>query len=253
MTEEIEQEVERYCKKQVLTRSDIVNIELIVQDLKTKIKNLKQSDKDFVRFVNLLGKASKIKNREDFQQAVELSEQKTRSRLSLQAKTPKRIIPLTPELRERSTEKMANFDFGVGLRLDTLEEIYLDKVENFLALAECYYNTLSAQGKIDLIKFLIAGKIKGIAKNRLGNSTVTTLADLKTELLSKVVAQESSESLQKKLTAIRQGRKSLTEFAHSLENLASRLAATMVREHVTEDKATAPIINYHLVTQLSVV
>lgn len=122
------------------------------------------------------------------------------------------------------------FNFEVGLRLDCLESTDLAKIQDFFNVAECYHNTLSDTGKTELVKFLVAAKIKGAAKSRLGSCTVEAFDILKTTCINRIAAHEASSTLQLQLTSASQGRKTLTEYGEQLRSLAKRLALALARE-----------------------
>lgn len=128
------------------------------------------------------------------------------------------------------TYPMANFDFNIAFKLDELSLTSAVKVEEFFGTVECYYDTLNEAGQTALIRFLIKSKIKGEAKIRLGACDATTLITLKAAVNQRVLAAETSEQLIKALQNTNQGRRSLTEFAKKLEDLATRMASASIRE-----------------------
>ena len=127
--------------------------------------------------------------------------------------------------------KMANFDFSVGLRLDELSSTRAADISSFIDLVTCYHDTLSSEARKELIRFLVAAKIKKEAKVRLGSEKPTTLEELKGVLFGKVLAAETEEEILAKLQTARQGRRSLAEFTNYLSDLAERLAAAMGRKY----------------------
>lgn len=130
---------------------------------------------------------------------------------------------------------MANFDLSIALKLDELREVRIQKITDFLNVVQCYHDMLTEEGKFSPIKFIVAAKIKEEPKTRLGSTQIETFEQLKTALLTKVVAQESSEMLQKKLTTLRQNKMTLTEYAKQLMDLANRLTIAIKREQQLQD------------------
>lgn len=130
---------------------------------------------------------------------------------------------------------MAAFDLNLAFKLEALKSTESRKIIEFVAQAEFMYNEFDSEGKEKFIKFLTSCKIIGEAKVRLGHTVPTTFVDLKNQLLSKVLARETSEQIQEEIARSRQGYGTLAEFATKLEDLADRLASAMIREtNITE-------------------
>lgn len=139
-------------------------------------------------------------------------------------------VPIQKLGSARVEANMANFDFSTGLRLDELTSTKAVDIESFIDVASCYHDTLSEAGQLSLVKFLVAAKIKKEAKTRFGITVPTTLEELKKTLRTKVLAAETEDELLAKLHNARQGKRNLQDFARYLGDLASRLAAAMVKK-----------------------
>ena len=141
----------------------------------------------------------------------------------------------------KQPDTMANFDFGIALKLDELKSTKATDVASFLELTKCYHETLNEAGKTALIKFLQAGKIKGEAKIRYGSTRAETLEQLKDNLYRNVLAAETEEEILTKIQSAKQGKRPLKEFASYLADLTERLTAAMIRQqhHTTEEQRAA--------------
>lgn len=133
------------------------------------------------------------------------------------------------------------FDFNIAFKLDELTSSTAKKVEEFIEQIECYHDALSETGRATLVKFIIKSKIKGEAKTRLGQCSTTSFAELKTQILAKVLANETSEEISRKIYMATQGKKSLVDYARQLEDLSTRLASASLKETPTLNVATTKL------------
>lgn len=132
---------------------------------------------------------------------------------------------------ENNEVTMSNFNFETGLKLPVLNaDCDAVIIRDFIDTVESYHDTLSAAGKTALLAFVVKNRVQGNAKTRLGQSNITTFAELKRELLGKLGVAETKESLHAKLSGLRQGRMSLTDYAETLELTALKLATLQIQE-----------------------
>lgn len=138
---------------------------------------------------------------------------------------------------------MADFKFETGLKLPTLvDDCDIVAVRDFLDVIESYHEVLNAAGKTALISFILKNRLQGKAKTRVGQQTANTFAELKEVLLTTLGVKETIESLNSKLSTLRQGKKSLTEYVEELDLTALKLANLQVKAlGLTEDIAVKAV------------
>lgn len=142
------------------------------------------------------------------------------------------IVKEEEESSDQIETQMAEFDLRTANGFESLESVEIKKINDFIAVAEFYYNTLTAAGKRTYLKFLTTCKIKGQAKTRFGDpeGDIATFEELKSRMSSNVAATETVAKLQGKLMALRQNRKTVDEFADQLNELSERLVAATLKE-----------------------
>lgn len=129
-----------------------------------------------------------------------------------------------------------DFNFATAIKLPDLESDKMDKIQEFVDVASCYYDSLNQAGKTALIPFLIKAKIKSKARTRLGETDATTMSKLTNVLMQRVAASETYQQLQYSINGARQGRRSLENFAGHLDDLANRMALAKIREENVQDE-----------------
>lgn len=250
------EKLKEYSEKPT-TRSAIAEVELIKSAYIEHYKNLpnKTFSIHFEKYMKFIDLYRRIKNFKPEKVTVKINLKKVvrhtilpiHSGLELNIigqpiYVPKEIISLIYRVRPLAiTWKMSEFDFNIGLKLDELHSSKASDIKSFLALIKCYHATLSTAGKAALVSFVVAAKIKGEAKTRLGTSAYTTLEQLETAIYRNVLAKETHEELTRRLNKAQQGKRSIQDYGRYLEDLSTRLAACMVRDAPTLDRNTVEI------------
>jgi hypothetical protein len=103
-------------------------------------------------------------------------------------------------------------------------------VRDFIASIKGYHDLLVAAGQISLIKFVLATKIQGEAKTKIGAEEVDSLTELTTLLNEKCSSTDTQATLLKKLNESKQGDQTVEKFAEAIKNLTNRLTALEVRK-----------------------
>jgi Zinc knuckle len=126
---------------------------------------------------------------------------------------------------------MANFEYKEAKHLPELKEVKTNTaIRDFLAAVRAYHDILSAEGKTQLISFVINAKILGTAKTKLGEDVgVATLAALKALLHERCGSKETYESLREKLANVQLKGRALEAMADEIGEITDRLAAIEIQ------------------------
>ena len=240
--EKILQELDILEKKTRITRQDCIKLE----ELKEKSTQFNNSatvssnewTKNFENYLKFCTKYSALKQRigRDLQLPPPPN-------LDFPIIIPRESLsPLFGNKLQSLTYPMASFDFGIALKLDELTSTKAADIATFIGIIKCYYDTLSDDGRTALINFVVAAKIKAEARVRFGAETPTSLSELEKVLYEKVLAAETEEELINKLHNVKQGKRSLKDYAAVLSDLSVRLAAVMARKSKVESKEGKKIV-----------
>lgn len=144
-----------------------------------------------------------------------------------------------------------DFDFSLGLKLPILGDETDDvALRDFKDIVKSYHDTLKPAGQKALIEFVCLNRIQKQAKTRLGDlSSVTTYGELCTALFTRGLSSDTLESLTKKLSTARQGRKSLSGFVEDLEGIANKMATLEIQSQNLQDPGCQKAIKQVFETQ----
>lgn len=222
--------------KQILTRSERIKVENLICFIKQEAQKLTPAKWE-IHKDQLKNLVKRCKN------LIDSSDKSLANLFNSIEKKSKQLVPyrntILIELLDNinKKEKMGKFDLATAFKLEELSATTAKAVQQFITIAEFYSDSLDGTtDKNQLVKFLIAAKIKGDARTRLP-SDITTFEELKAACETHVTALESTEQLQQMLTACRQGRLDLTSYAAKLKDIATRLATSMMRSQPTSAKS----------------
>lgn len=120
-----------------------------------------------------------------------------------------------------------NFDLRLASGIAPLSKTTLYAVDRFLKEIKFYYDTLSAEGQIQLIKYIKACKIEGQAAIKTGDFSGVTFNDLEDIVRRRVLTTELSGQLQQRIMSSFQGKHSLQEYVEFLKDLGTRYARSL--------------------------
>lgn len=139
--------------------------------------------------------------------------------------------------------KMSNLDLKTASSLKALEDSKDTKIRDFIDEVEAYHDLLNPAGQGQLIPYVVKAKIKGSCKTRLGDATITTLAELKSALHSRVKPEDTYDKLYKKLKNAEQNKFPLPTYAAYLESTVTQLAALYIRTEAVVAENEKKVIN----------
>lgn len=153
--------------------------------------------------------------------------EKSQSSNSQKTNDKENKIIINLPLIQKPNNEMATFDFNIAQKLPIFnasnEEKRSEELRDFLNTIEFYHETLAESSKKTLIKFLLKCKIQGRALTELGSSVPDTLLSLKNLLIEKCGPKETLETIQARLSRLKQGNRTIREYTTELENLVTKM------------------------------
>lgn len=139
---------------------------------------------------------------------------------------------------------MASFDLSTAIKIVPEFTGNRNELSNFISLVEMIDETLKAEEKPKLIKFIIKARISDKVKNKLSSvETPITILELKTTLENSFPSNKTTLSLHTELSKIKQGNLQTKNYAEKIENITAELNKIQISELGEKERKTITSLN----------